>query len=179
MGVRAASAEEYAEIRALLRDAFGGDDEAELVEALREDEAYVPELELVIDEEGRLVAHVLFTRAMVGGTAADAPPESAVAALCLAPLAVAPDRQRAGVGTALVEAALDRAREMGERLVLVLGHPEYYPRFGFVPAGAHGVEPPRPVPEEAWMVLELVPGALEGVAGAAHLADVFDEDRYW
>lgn len=176
MRVREASAEEYPAIRALLRDAFGGEDETELVDALRGDDAYVPELELVAEEDGRLVAHVLFTRARVGGEATGA---GGTTALCLAPLAVASDRQRAGVGSALVEAALDQARELGERLVLVLGHPEYYPRFGFVPAGTRGIEPPRPVPEEAWMALELAPGALEEARGVTRLAAVFDEDRYW
>ena len=137
--------------------------------------------EASVEEDGRLVAHVLFTRVFVGGEAASASgaPGGGTPALCLAPLAVASDRQHAGIGSALVEAALDRARDSGERLVLVLGHPEYYPRFGFVPAGAEGIEPPRPVPEEAWMALELAPGALEEARGATHLAAVFDDDRYW
>jgi putative acetyltransferase len=174
--VREASARDRPAIRALLRDAFGTDEEVELVDALRDDDAYLPAMELVAEEDERLVAHVLFTRAWIGGEPAS---DDASPALLLAPLAVAPDRQRTGVGTALVEEALARARATGERLVLVLGHPEYYPRFGFVPAGEHAIEPPHPVPAEAWMALELVPGALADAAGGVRLAGVLDDERYW
>ncbi|MQA93342.1 MAG: GNAT family N-acetyltransferase [Streptosporangiales bacterium] len=96
------------------------------------------------------------------GDVDDAPPHGhegdapgPVPALALAPCAVAPEHQRSGAGSAAIEAALRAAREQGERLVLVLGHPEYYPRFGFVPASRYGIRAPMDVPDEAMMALVL------------------------
>jgi putative acetyltransferase len=93
--------------------------------------------------------------------------------LALAPLAVIPAHQRQGVGTRLVEAALRRARLLGYAYIVVLGHPQYYPRFGFVPASRFGLRYARPVPDDAFMALELVPGALEGVSGVVRYLPAF------
>jgi putative acetyltransferase len=123
-----------------------------------------------------VIGHVLFTRAKVG---------SAEAAL-LAPLAVSPEWQRQGVGGALVREALARAARDGFGLALVLGHPAYYPRFGFVPAVPLGVLPLYPVePSEAWMVAELGPGAVASACGAApkpcivRVAEEFMHEELW
>jgi putative acetyltransferase len=86
-------------------------------------------------------------------------------ALALAPMAVTPDLQRRGIGSALVRRGLDEARRLGHGVVIVLGHPEYYPRFGFTRGSAHGIRPPFEAPDDAFLVLELREGALARVRG--------------
>ncbi|MFJ5832546.1 GNAT family N-acetyltransferase [Streptomyces sp. NPDC093089] len=139
-----------AAIRRVVATAFGSEaapsaTEADLVEALRLDaDAWLPGLSYVAEApDGTVAAHALITRCRVGGAPAAA----------LAPVSVAPAHQRTGAGQAVVRAVLDAARLRGERLVLVLGHPEYYPRFGFVRASAYGIKPGFEVPDEAMMAL--------------------------
>ncbi|WP_411110867.1 GNAT family N-acetyltransferase [Streptomyces sp. c-19] len=139
-------------IRRVVSTAFGSEagasgSEADLVDALRLDpDAWLPGLSYVAEApDGTIAAHALITRCRVG----DAP------AAALAPVSVAPAYQRTGAGQAVVRAVLDAARLRGEPLVLVLGHPEYYPRFGFVRASAYGIKPGFEVPDEAMMALVL------------------------
>lgn len=148
------------------QQAFGGDDEADLVDALR-DGGYV-EVSLVADIDGEVVGHILFSRVAIitkGG---------AVQAVSLAPMAVLPEHQRRGIGNKLVEAGLEACRARGHRIVVVLGHPEFYPRFGF------SAELARPIESafdggEAWMAMELMPGALNGVEGRVEFSPPFSK----
>ncbi|TXS65096.1 GNAT family N-acetyltransferase [Streptomyces sp. sk2.1] len=145
--------------------AFPTPDEAALVDALRDDPAaWLPGLGHVVTDgpDGDVVAYALLTRCLVG----DAP------ALALAPVATVPDRQRRGAGRAAVRAALDAARLRGESLVLVLGHPEYYPAFGFVPASRYGIRPGFDVPDEAMMALVL-DGSVPVPRGTIHYPAAF------
>ncbi len=96
-------------------------------------------------------------------------------ALALAPLAVLPEFQRRGIGFQLVKKGLEECRNQGHSIVTVLGHPEYYPRFGFKLAAECGIESPFEVPLEAFMVIELVSGALDGVNGVLKYSKAFDE----
>jgi len=132
-------------VRRVNETAFGGRLEADLVDALRGHGA-LPELCLVAEEDDRLVGHICFSEATLA---------SGHPVLALAPMAVVPERQRAGIGSGLVLAGLENARTTGFALVVVVGHPEYYPRFGFERASAIGLEYPGEVPDEAWMALRL------------------------
>jgi len=133
-------------IREINLAAFDTAEEADLVEALRQDPAWIDGLSLVtLDDAGALVGYVLLTRAHIGDTPA----------LCLGPCAVLPQYQKTGVGSAAIRAALAAAEARGEHFVTVLGHPEYYPRFGFTRASTHGVTMKTPVPDDALMVLSL------------------------
>ncbi len=142
-------------IRETTLAAFGRPLEADLVEELRADEtAWLPGLSLVVtendgedgdDDNGRVVGHILLTRGHIGDTAA----------LCLGPVSVRPERQRDGVGSAAVRAALAAAAERGERYVVLVGHPAYYPRFGFTRASAHGIRVSVDAPDDAVMALAL------------------------
>ncbi|MEU9476984.1 N-acetyltransferase [Streptomyces sp. NPDC048191] len=136
-------------VRAVNLAAFPTAAEADLVEALRRDPvAWVEGLSmLAVDAQGAPVGHALLTRCRGDGHDA----------LALAPCAVLPDRQRQGAGAAAIDAVLDAARARGENLVVVLGHPGYYPRFGFVPASRYGIRAPFDVPDEALMALPLDP----------------------
>jgi putative acetyltransferase len=168
--VRAERAGDRAAVREVVTAAFGGPAEADLVDALRPSAAWLPGLSLVAEEEGAVVGHVLFTRASIRTVAGD------VGLRALAPLAVAPARQRRGIGDALVRAGLQIARDRGERAVVLIGHPAYYPRFGFEPAAARGLTSVFAQGEHAasFFVLELRSGALTGIQGPVLYALPFD-----
>ncbi|GAA0457137.1 N-acetyltransferase [Streptomyces sp. NPDC046215] len=136
-------------VRAIHLAAFDTPLEADLVDALRTDPAWIDGLSVVAETpDGTLAGHALLTRCHIGDTPA----------LCLAPVAVLPDHQRSGLGSAAVRAVLEAARGMGERFVVVLGHPDYYPRFGFRRASAAGIGLTIDVPDEALMALALDDG---------------------
>jgi putative acetyltransferase len=136
--------------------AFGQPDEAKIVAAIVA--SGVPTISLIADLDAELVGHVLLSPVTLEGR--DDP-----RGLGLAPLGVLPSFQRRGVGSALVHAALERARLLGYAYVVVLGEPSYYGRFGFMPASRVGLRCEYPVPDEAFMVLELHAGGLQGATG--------------
>lgn len=146
---RAETPDDIAAVRAVNLAAFPSAEEADLVDALRADaSAWIEGLSTVaLDKTGAVAGHALLTRCTVGGETA----------LALAPCAVLPEHQRSGAGGAAIRAGLAAAAEQGENLVVVLGHAEYYPRFGFRPASGMGVTAPFEVPDEAFMALLLHP----------------------
>lgn len=138
-------------IREVTLAAFDRVDEADLVDALRHDPAWIDGLSLVATtDDDTVVGHALLSRCHI----------DEVAALCLAPCSVLPRYQRTGAGTAAIVAALAAATAADESFVVVLGHPRYYPRFGFHRAADHGIHLAIDVPPEALMVRSLRPGAL-------------------
>ncbi len=161
--VRAETPEDLEAIRDVNRRAFGREDEARLVDALRAG-GFV-RVSLVAEKGGRVVGHVLFSDLRI------VTKEGAINALALAPMAVLPSDQRQGVGTRLVREGLRACAALGHRVVVVLGHPDYYPRFGFSARLAEGLKSPFSGP--AFMALELVPGALDGVSGEARYPPPF------
>jgi putative acetyltransferase len=159
--IRYARAADHAAIAQVVEAAFGQADEARLVQRLRADEDVL--FEMVAEEAGAIEGHILFSRLWVDRYELFA---------ALAPLAVLPGRQRAGVGSALVRAGLEQAREFGAHGVLVLGHPAYYPRFGFAADTAAQVASPfRGNP--AFMALALEPGAFDAPMSLAY-PDAFE-----
>lgn len=147
--VRPATADDREAIVEVVRAAFGQDDEVDLVRRVWASPDLMPDLELVADEAGTVVGHVLCTRAHVGETPV----------VAVAPLAVSPARQRSGVGSMLMERVVELASASGEVLIGLLGHPSYYPRFGFRPAREIGVTPPFPMQDDTpFMVLPLGDG---------------------
>ena len=157
--IRPDTAEDYAVIREVTLLAFGQERESQLVEDLRRLPDFIAELSLVALQDGQVVGHILFSPMAIETE------KGAVPALSLAPLSVRPKCQNQGVGSQLVREGLERCRSLGHKVVVVVGHPDYYPRFGFSSARAKGLEASFEVPDEAFLVLELAPGALDGVAG--------------
>ncbi|WP_428699560.1 GNAT family N-acetyltransferase [Stappia sp.] len=133
--IRPATPADEADISLVTATAFGDEAEARLVRELRSCGALVLE-RVAVDRDGRIVGHVAFSRVTGAGAG------HRLAITCLAPISVSPDRQRGGVGSALIRAGLESLREQDEDLVLVLGHPDYYPRFGFDPKLAQKVAGP-------------------------------------
>ena len=153
MTIREETPDDVEAIRDVNRLAFGGDEEVRLVDALRAGGFVL--VSLIATEAGSVIGHILFSK-MGTGT---------IFLAALAPVAVLPDHQRRGIGSALIRRGLDLCRDRGCEAVLVVGHPEYYPRFGF---SANLASPLRaPFSGPAFMALELVPGALARLAGAA------------
>jgi putative acetyltransferase len=148
MQIRTETESDHAAVAAVTAAAFGQEDEARLVEAIRASEEFVPALTLVAEDEGRIVGHVMYSYSTLEG--------AATRLLQLSPLSVVPDRQGKGIGGRLTRESLRLADERGEPLVLVLGHPTYYPRFGFRPASTLGLLAPNPEwPDEAFMAVPL------------------------
>ena len=136
----------------------------------------MPLLSLLAEDNERAIGHILFTKAQIANST------EAVSAVILAPLAVIPEEQSHGIGGQLIKEGLRRLSESGVELVFVLGHPEYYPRYGFKPAGALGFEAPYPIHDEhtnAWMVQALRPGVLGRVSGRVICADALNHPEHW
>jgi putative acetyltransferase len=168
--IRPEEPSDYPAISEINRRAFGGEFEARLVENLRHTDSFIPKLSLVALQDDRIVGHILFSVVHIQDVAQTTPVFS------LAPMAVLPEYQNQGIGSALVREGLQRCRELGYRAVVVLGHPNYYPRFGFILAREKGVKLPFEAPDEACMVLELYPQALEGIQGMVEYPPEFNEE---
>ncbi len=144
--------------------AFESNAEADLVDALRA--GGDASLSLVAEVDDQIVGHIMFSTLQIFTTT------GTMTALSLAPMAVLPGHQRRGIGSQLIVAGLDMCRQRGDLVVVVLGHPQFYPRFGFSAELAKSLESPFGG-GEAWMALELVPDAMTGVTGRVEYAPPF------
>jgi putative acetyltransferase len=165
MFIRREREADRADILALHRAAFEGPFEAGLVDRLSDGGLVV--VSLVAVDAGASVGHILFSRLPIQTAT------GVIDAVALAPMAVVPGRQRQGIGSALVREGLRACREQGERIAIVLGHPEFYPRFGFSPELARRLRSPYSGP--AFMAIALEPGALDGVEGEVRYPSAFDD----
>jgi len=165
--VRPEKPEDIPAIRIVNEQAFGSAAEADLVDALRRNGKAI--ISLVADHEGHVVGHILFSPVTIETN------DRELVGVGLAPMAVIPESQNQRIGSMLVEQGVRRCREEGHRFVVVLGHPGYYPRFGFVPASRFGIKSEYDVADEVFMVLELREGALSGCSGAVKYQPEFNE----
>ena len=176
MNIREASDSDLNDVLSVEKEAFGYDKESILVKGLLSDPSAKPLYSLLAFNDDRAVGHVLFTSARLEYV------QNGALISILAPLAVIPDFQKIGVGGKLIERGLQHLANSGVDLVFVLGHPDYYPRYGFKPAGVQGFEAPYPIPEEhanAWMVQELHPGVIGNVSGKVRCADMLNKPEHW
>jgi len=153
---------------AFLNEEFSDKKEHELVKRIRECDAFIPELSIVaVDKE--IVGHIMLSKITIeqGGTTVDS--------LALAPVSIAPSHQKKGIGGKLITAALEKAKELGYGSVVVLGHPEYYQKFGFESASQWNIKAPFEVPDEVFMVMELRENTLQGVEGIVQYSSAFAE----
>lgn len=164
MNIRLETADDEAQVRAVNQQAFGRPEEAGIVDRLR---VSCPEaISLVADDGGEVVGHIIFTVAFIDT------PKGKLWGRGLAVMAVLPGRQRQGIGSRLVERGLELLREQGCPFVIVVGHPEYYPRFGFKRASGYNLSSQwENMPDDAFMVLVFDEGAMQGVSGVATYRD--------
>ncbi len=147
--------------------AFGRDVEGKLVDLIRGSRFFVPGLSMVAVDDGNIVGHILLSAAMLINS------NDAMPILTLAPMSVIPEYQGRGIGTRMIECAVKRAENSQFPAIVVLGHSEYYPRFGFVKASDKGILSPFSVPDEVYMVLELMPNALDNITGTVRYPPCF------
>jgi putative acetyltransferase len=166
--IRPEQEKDFKDIRKITHDAFANEEEPDLIEAIRESEFYIPELSLVAEMGGKVKGYIMFSRISVVRDNGD------MEVLSLAPMAVSPDMQNRGIGSGLVKKGIEKCRMLGHRIIIVIGHPEFYPRFGFVLARGSGFEVPFDVPDEAFMVAGLVDGALDSPGGMVVFSPPFD-----
>ena len=154
--------------RAFLNEKNSDKKEHILVNRIRKSDAFIPELSFVaLNQDKDIVGHILLSKIkIVDG-------DNAVDSLALAPVSVVPEHQKKGIGSQLIYTALKRAKEIGYHSVIVLGHKDYYPKFGFKPASLWNIQAPFKVPAEVFMALELTESSLENVQGVAHYSKAF------
>jgi predicted N-acetyltransferase YhbS len=172
--IRKETVADYPEVKRVVKAAFekefGQDNESGLIEKLRHNPDFIPELSLVAIADGRIVGYILFFPIKIKSD------DTLTDTLSLAPMAVDPAIQRKGIGKRLVEKGLSTARALGHKSVIVLGHEKYYPRFGFKPASKWNIKPPfEGVPDNAFLAIELVDGALNDVRGMVQYPEEFNE----
>lgn len=179
--IRTEEPRDYYEVECLNRLAFWkesrlekngiGCDEHFLVHQLRQSEDYVKELDLVYEEEGAIIGHILYTKAkVVSENGAEHP------VLCFGPLAVHPKHQKKGIGVKLMKASFEKALTLGYDAVLIFGHPTYYPRVGFKEAKDFNISTSDGENFPAFMAIELKEGALKNVSGRYFYSKDFDMD---
>jgi len=158
MIIRREKKEDFNSIYEVNKQAFKQKDESELIQRIRAGNNFIPELSLVAEENGKIIGHILFSKIKIIG-------KKEYESLALAPMAVLPEFQKHGIGGKLINDGLNKARELGFDSVIVLGHQDYYPRFGFERASKWNIKCPFEVPDEAFMAIELTVGNLAEKSG--------------
>lgn len=144
------------------------EDEPKLVEKIRDSEQFIPELSIVAEENNEVLGHILLSKAKVMDG------DISHEVIVLAPIAVKPEMQNKGIGGQLIQEGLKRCKNLGYGLVLLIGHPTYYPRFGFKPARQYGLELRQfNVTDEVFMVCEVIGGELDRIKGELKYPETF------
>ena len=172
--IRQESPNDFNEVFSLIEKAFRTEqlsDHSEqfLVERLRKSSAFIPELSIVAEIGNRVVGHILLTKLKIKND------QHEFDSLALAPVSVLPEYQRKGIGGMLIEQAHIKAKELGHKSIVLVGHENYYPRFGYQQADKYGIEFPFDVPKENGLVIELFANSLKGVSGTVEYPKEFAE----
>ncbi len=166
--IRKEEEKDHKQIYEVNKLAFQQENESKLIEKIRKSENFIPELSIVAEIDNRIVGHILFSKIKIIG-------DSDYESLALAPMAVIPEFQKRGIGSELIKKGIDKAKELGFDSIIVLGHKEYYPKFGFQRASKWNIKCPFEVPDDVFMAIELTEKAFEGAAGTVEYPDEFNE----
>lgn len=170
--IRQETSRDYKAVFNLIEKAFEGDQMSDhreqfLVERLRLSDAFIPELSIVAEFDGNIVGHVLITKLKINTET------TSFDSLALAPISVLPEYQGIGIGSQLMVASHKRAKKMGYKSIVLLGHEHYYPKFGYKPADQFAISLPFDVPKENCMAVELIKNGLNGVGGMVEYPKAF------
>lgn len=166
--VRKEEEKDYSKVYNVNKLAFKQENESKLIEKIRKGKNFVPELSIVAEVDNQIVGHILFSKIKIVG-------DSVYESLALAPMAVIPEFQKQGIGSLLIRKGIETAKKLGFDSIIVLGHKEYYPKFGFQPVSKWKIKCPFDVPDEVFMAIELTEGALKGKFGVVKYPDEFME----
>jgi len=166
--IRKEEEKDYKQVYEVNKLAFQQENESILIGKIRKGENFIPDLSLVAEIDNRIVGHILFSKIKIVG-------DSIFESIALAPMAVIPAFQKQGVGSKLIKKGMAKAKELGFDSIIVLGHKDYYPKFGFERASKWNIKCPFKVPEEAFMAIALTKKALEDKAGTVKYPDEFME----
>ena len=166
--IRQEMASDYEKVYEINKLAFNQENESKLIEKIRVSKNYVPELSLIAEIDDKIVGHILFSKIKIVG-------DSTYDSLALAPMAVIPKYQKKGIGSKLVAKGLEKAKELGFKSIIVLGHKDYYPKFGFQRASKWDIKCPFDAPDEVFMAIELTEKSLDGKPGIVQYPDEFNE----
>ena len=173
MIIKTINLEDYKEVAELIRESFsqsehGYGNEAELVDKIRNEEGYIKDLEIVAFEDGKITGHGLLSEVSIVNQS------QSFKGLVLAPLDVFPAYQGKGIGAAILLELEKRAKILDYSFISILGHESYYPRFGYVPASQYQIQAPFEVPDQNFMIKELIDGRLEGKSGVIQYSEAFN-----
>ncbi|MCW3098938.1 MAG: GCN5-related N-acetyltransferase [Chthonomonadaceae bacterium] len=169
VGIRPETASDAGAIQEVTELAFGRAYEAGVVEKVRRSSGFVSELSLVAEREGEIVGHVMFSELEIVGAS------ESWTVLALGPISVRPEFQKQGVGRQMIRAGLERAANLGYGVVVLIGHPTYYPRFGFASGSRFGLKCAIPVPDDVFMAHLLRSDGLDGIEGTVVFPPAFQE----
>lgn len=172
MNLRKETSNDYHEVFNVITDAFENEIHSDhreqfLVERLRKSKHFVPELSIVAEIDNKIVGYILLTKIKIKNT------EKEFESLALAPVAVLQEFQNKGIGSELIKHAHAKAKELGFSSIILLGHPQYYPKFGYKKTSSFGIKLPFDVPEDYCMALELTDKALAKVNGMVEYPEEF------
>ena len=160
---------DFSDVFELNKAAFAQDVEGKLVNELRKSNAFIPELSLVATLDKKIIGHILFTKIKIKNDSGNE-----YNSLALAPIAVAPEFQKQGIGSQLIKQGLALSKRLGHQSIIVLGHEHYYPKFGFVPAANWNIKAPFDVPSNVFMGIELKENGLKNVRGTVQYPREFN-----
>jgi predicted N-acetyltransferase YhbS len=180
--IRVEERKDWATVEDLTRKAFWNDKELKekglgcnehyLAHCLRESPDFIPELNFVLELEDKIVANIMYTHAWIEG-----PEGNKHKILTFGPVSVLPEYQKQGIGSAIIKHSLEAAKQLGYKAVIIYGHPEYYPRFGFKEAKEYGITTDLGANFPAFMALELVENALDGINGKLFISRTYNVDH--